>query len=75
MAKTTCPITRAQFHEGAQAIPIKIGKEKIQLIPREFSTGSFGWRADGKIPVEIDGKVVVATLGLNLIALGSKDAS
>jgi hypothetical protein len=72
--KTKCNITRKQFSEGAKPISIKIGNQEIHLTPREFSTGSFGWRADGKFPVDVDGTPVMATLNLNLITLGSKDA-
>jgi hypothetical protein len=71
--KQKCKITRQQFHDGAKPITIRIGSQEIHLNPREFATGSFGWRADGKFPVDVNGTAVMATLNLNLITLGSKD--
>lgn len=72
--KQKCKITRKQFADGAKPITIKIGNQEIHLNPREFTTGSFGWRADGKFPVDVNGTAVMTTLNLNLITLGSKDA-
>ena len=54
--KTKCPITRQQFRELAEPIATQIAGNAIMLNPIEFKPGSFGWRADGKIPIEVDGK-------------------
>jgi len=40
---------------------------------KEFSTGSLGWYLNGKMNVEIDGKVVAVQIGMNLTIVGSKE--
>lgn len=73
--KTTCSISRADFKAKAQPLAIKIGDATIVGQVKEFSTGSFGWYSNDKVTVMVDGKPVVAQVGLNLIAVGSKEAA
>ncbi len=73
MAKNT--ISRSKFNEKAKALVVKIGNTPILADVKEFSTGSFGWFAGGKIVVEIDGEMVQVQVGLNLTVIGSKDAA
>jgi hypothetical protein len=71
--KTTCPITRAQFHAKAKPIAVTIGEQKFDAEVKEFSTGSLGWNINAKITVEIDGVRVPVQVGMNLTIVGSKE--
>ena len=73
MAKTTCPITRADFRAKAQAVKIVIGDREYVAQPKEFSTGSLGWNVNDKVPIDIGGKTVTVQIGLNLTIVGSKE--
>ncbi len=73
MAKTNCPISRQEFRDNAKAIKVTIGDSTVLADAREFSTGSLGWYANGKITVEINGKPVSVQVGLNLTIVGSKE--
>lgn len=72
--KTKCNVTREEFRQKAGPIDGKVGNTAIVLEAKEFSTGSLGWFANGKVTVEVGGKRVMCQLGLNLTILGSKDA-
>lgn len=73
MAKTTCPVTRAQFKETAEPLKITIAGQELIAEPKEFSTGSFGWFINGKVLVPVGGKNVSVQVGLNLTVVGSKE--
>ena len=74
MAKSMCPLSRAQFSEKAEPVKIVINGQEMQAEVKEFSTGSFGWYLNGKVVVPIDGKNVSVQVGMNLAVVGSKDA-
>jgi len=73
-------ITAKEFEEFAKPIPVAIGEsgELANLIAEytTFSTGSYGWKANGKfkITIQVDGedKEVTVQAGLNLTVSGSK---
>ncbi len=73
MAKTSCPITRKQFTDGAKAVTVQINNVPMLVEPREFATGSLGWYLNGKTVVEVDGKAVTVQVGLNMTIVGSKE--
>jgi hypothetical protein len=73
MAKTTCPVTRAQFKETAEPLKVAIAGQELIAEPKEFSTGSFGWYINGKVLVPVGGKNVSVQVGLNLTIVGSKE--
>lgn len=73
MAKTTCPISRADFLAKAKPVTIHINNVPLQAEVKEFSTGSLGWYLNGKTSLEIDGKLVSVQIGLNLTVVGSKE--
>ena len=73
MAKTTCPITRQQFRDGARAVEVTINGTPMLADPREFSTGSLGWYLNGKTVVEVNGVKVTVQVGVNLTIVGSKE--
>lgn len=72
MAKTFCPITRAQFRENAEPITVKVGDMELIADPKEFSTGSLGWYLNSKAPVKVGDKTVTVQIGMNLTIVGSK---
>ncbi len=74
MAKTACPVTRAQFTEKAEPLKVTINGQDLVAEVKEFSTGSFGWYLNGKIIVPIDGKNLSVQIGMNLAVVGSKEA-
>lgn len=71
--KTSCPITREQFREGAKAVPVSIAGSTMLAEPKEFSTGSLGWYLNGKTVIEINGVAVSVQIGMNLTIVGSKE--
>jgi hypothetical protein len=73
MAKTTCPITRAEFRDSAREVKVVIGDREYTAKPKEFSTGSLGWNINDKVTIDIGGKPVTVQIGLNLTIVGSKE--
>lgn len=73
MAKTTCAISRKDFTEHAKAIKVMIGETPILADVKEFSTGSLGWYANGKVAIEVNGKPLQVQIGLNMTIVGSKE--
>ncbi|MBI3829974.1 MAG: hypothetical protein HY291_10680 [Planctomycetes bacterium] len=73
MAKTTCPISRADFRAKAKPMKVEINGVPMMAEVKEFSTGSFGWYLSGKTMIEIDGKTVSVQVGANLTVIGSKE--
>lgn len=71
--KTTCPITRAQFREGAEAIEVVINGIPMAAEVKEFSTGSLGWYLNGKTMLPVGEKKVSVQIGMNLTIVGSKN--
>ena len=68
----TPDIDRSTFRSAASALRALIDGRELALEPREFSTGSYGWRASGPIEIEVDGRPVRAVLNLNLTVAHSK---
>jgi hypothetical protein len=73
MAKTACPISRADFRSKAKAVQVTINNVPHLAPVKEFSTGSLGWYLNGKTTIEIDGVPVAVQIGLNLTIVGSKE--
>ena len=74
MAKSPCPVTRAQFVEKAEPLKVAINGQEMLAEVKEFSTGSFGWYLTGKTLVTVDGKPISVQIGMNLTVVGSKEA-
>ena len=72
-AKTICPISRGEFKTHAKPVTVKINESPFVAEPREFSTGSLGWNINGKMTIEIGGKMVSVQIGMNLTIVGSKE--
>ena len=73
MAKTSCPVTRAEFVENAQPIEVVINGVPMMAEVKEFSTGSLGWYLNGKSTIRIGDKPVSVQIGMNLTIVGSKE--
>jgi len=73
MAKTTCPISRSEFREHAKSVPVKINEVPLMAEVKEFSTGSLGWYLNGKMTIDVGGKMVSVQIGLNMTIVGSKE--
>ncbi len=71
--KTTCPITRAQFTEGAKPVEVVVNGIPLIAEVKEFSTGSLGWYLNGKTTIKVGDSPVSVQIGMNLTIVGSKE--
>jgi len=74
MAKT-CPVSRDDFRNKTEAVTVVINGVEMEAMPKEFSTGSFGWYLTGKTYLPVGEKKVNVQIGLNLTVIGSKEAT
>lgn len=59
---------------SSPSLACKIGDNTLlSLDPKEFSTGSVGFNANGKVTLLCNGKPVQFQVSMNLTAVGSKD--
>jgi hypothetical protein len=72
MAKSTCPVTRAEFRHDAQPVEVTINGIPMTAEVKEFSTGSLGWYLNGKANIKVGDKSVSVQIGMNLTVVGSK---
>lgn len=68
------PVTRDQFKKGAKPMMAKIGDVPVAVMPREFSTGTLGWFANGATVIEVDGVPCKVTYSVQLYIANSKEA-
>ena len=74
-AGTKFPFTKKEFKDKAPAmITVTIAGKSYDAERKEFSTGSVGYYLNGKVTLEIGGEPVSFQIGLNLTAVGSKEA-
>ena len=73
MAKSACPVTRAEFLNDAKQVEITINGIPMTAEVKEFSTGSLGWYLNGKTNVKVGDKSVSVQIGMNLTIVGSKE--
>jgi hypothetical protein len=71
--RTTCPVSRQQFTSTAKPVAVNIQGQVLSAAVKQFSTGSMGWFANGKVVVEVDGVPVACQVSLNITAIGSKE--
>ena len=71
--KVHSAVTRAHFREHAGPIAIEIGGVAMIADAKEFSTGSLGWFANGKIALKVGDTPVQVQVGVNLTIVGSKE--
>lgn len=66
--------TKAHFATNARMLDVVVDGRPMVAEVKEFSTGSVGWYATGKISVTLaDGTKVAVQMGLNLTVVGSKE--
>ena len=73
MAKSSCPVTRAEFMHDAKPVEVTINGIPMTAEVKEFSTGSLGWYLNGKASVKVGDKSVNVQIGMNLTIVGSKE--
>ena len=73
MAKSTCPVTRAEFLSDAKPVEVTINGIPMTAEVKEFSTGSLGWYLNGKANVKVGDKSISVQIGMNLTIVGSKE--
>merc|ERR1711865_807470 len=66
-------MTRSKFMSSAPEMELNIWGNKLIGKPRSFSSDNMGWYTGGKVEVEVDGKVIWGSIGINLTIMGSKD--
>jgi len=69
--KTACAVSREQFRGGARPV-VQGGDVPLLVEAKEFSTGSLGWYAGGKVTLLVDGTPVAVQVGINLTVANSK---
>lgn len=74
-AKKECPVTRKAFKEGAKPIIVDIGGQKVLMDKKEFSSGTFGWFANGTLIVTIGDVPVKVSFQCQAYVPNSKDAA
>ena len=73
MAKSTCPVTRAEFVNDSKPVEVVINGIPMTAEVKEFSTGSLGWYLNGKANIKVGEKSVSVQIGMNLTIVGSKE--
>jgi len=67
-----CPITREQFAD-AKPLVVEIDGKQVVAPRKDFSSDSFGWYANEKVVVIIDGVPCKVQANISLVVVGSKD--
>ena len=70
-----CPLTKSAFRKGAASFRQKIGDVDAVVAPKEFSSGAFGWYAQGKAMLDVDGTPVKCQYQLVITVINSKGAA
>jgi hypothetical protein len=73
ITKTACPITRNQFTTAAKPVVVNIANQPLNASPKQFSTNSVGWFANGKVSLLVDGVPCMCQVSLNITVIGSKE--
>jgi hypothetical protein len=64
MAKSACPVTRAEFVNDAKPVEVVINGIPMTAEVKEFSTGSLGWYLNGKANIKVGEKSVSVQIGI-----------
>ena len=70
---TRCPVSRKQFTDNAKPITVSLNGQPVLLEVKEFSTGSLGYYANGKVTLDVGGTLVKFQVGFQLTAIGSQE--
>ncbi|CAE7440224.1 glcK [Symbiodinium natans] len=71
--RQSASMSRQDFMKKAKPILVTVGDKKFKAAPKLFSTGSCGFMASTKVPVEVNGIPLVLQCSLNLPVIGSKE--
>lgn len=66
------PNLNAAAFLASKSIILNVGGQGIEAKPRQFSTGSLGYYASGKVLCEVEGQVVTLQVSCNLPICGTK---
>ena len=65
--------SKKDFMENAVEIPVKFGETELIAVPREFSTGTLGYRVDGLCVMKLkDGREITCKVNCNIFVNNSK---
>jgi hypothetical protein len=68
-----CAVSYPEFCRNAAQVVAEVGDASISAGPFSFSTGSFGWRGQGKCTIKLaNGQEVAAQVTLQLVVVNSK---
>ena len=66
-------MTKQDFTSTARPLTVTIAGQTLQALPKEFSTGSVGFRINGKVMVQLpNGEMGTLQVNGNLTVVGSK---
>lgn len=65
--------SKSLFRDVAEPCKCMIGPQAFYAAPKLFSTGSYGWHASGKVPVDLSGEQVLCQVSMSIVVIGSKD--
>ena len=65
--------SREEFARDAKPVLVRIGESPLPAGVKEFSTGSYGWYANGKSLIEVGGRQVWVQAQVTLTVIGSKE--
>jgi hypothetical protein len=71
-SESKCSVSKEDFKEHAKPVAVTVGGSTLAAMPKEFSTGSFGWYVSGKVVITVGGVPVPVQVGMNLTVVGSK---
>jgi hypothetical protein len=68
-----CKITREEFARNAKPVEVTFrGANAPTAEAKEFSTGSMGWYANGKVTLDVGGQRVDCQVNVTITVIGSK---
>mmetsp|Transcript_14223 Transcript_14223/g.36356 ORF Transcript_14223/g.36356 Transcript_14223/m.36356 type:complete len:184 (-) Transcript_14223:90-641(-) len=71
--RTECTVSRKDFLAHAPEAVVTAFGETLRAKPREFSSGSFGYYINAKVPLQVGDETVQLQLGFNMTVVGSKN--
>ena len=71
-AASTKLLTKGEFLATATDVEVLIGNTPLVATVKPFSTGSFGYYANGKVNVKVGDRNVLCQVGCTITVVGSK---
>lgn len=66
--------SKQTFREHSEPVKVTIADNVFRALPKQFSTGSFGWYHSGKMLVDFSGELLTCQVSMSVVVVGSKDA-